>query len=166
MGNTKSALLVGVGGQGAILTAKVLVNGLMKAGYHVFFQASSPAVRSVRLRAVFPGCARIRAFLRNRAVRFPQLRVFFLVRVVRRVKILLRIVPAIRSVLVFFLYRTQLFFVFLPVLPFKGLEYHGNAPLPGLLQHRCEQPAEDAGAPAVPPHGQSLQDVDRFGAQG
>ena len=28
---TKSALLVGVGGQGAILTAKVLVNGLMKA---------------------------------------------------------------------------------------------------------------------------------------
>ena len=26
---TKSALLVGVGGQGAILTAKVLVNGLM-----------------------------------------------------------------------------------------------------------------------------------------
>lgn len=35
MGNTKSALLVGVGGQGAILTAKVLVNGLMKAGYDV-----------------------------------------------------------------------------------------------------------------------------------
>ena len=33
--NTKSALLVGVGGQGAILTAKVLVNGLMKAGYDV-----------------------------------------------------------------------------------------------------------------------------------
>ena len=32
---TKSALLVGVGGQGAILTAKVLVNGLMKAGYDV-----------------------------------------------------------------------------------------------------------------------------------
>ena len=31
----KSALLVGVGGQGAILTAKVLVNGLMKAGYDV-----------------------------------------------------------------------------------------------------------------------------------
>lgn len=30
-----SALLVGVGGQGAILTAKVLVNGLMKAGYDV-----------------------------------------------------------------------------------------------------------------------------------
>ena len=27
----KSILLVGVGGQGAILTAKVLVNGLMKA---------------------------------------------------------------------------------------------------------------------------------------
>lgn len=35
MANTKSALLVGVGGQGAILTAKVLVNGLMKAGYDV-----------------------------------------------------------------------------------------------------------------------------------
>ena len=35
MKNTKSALLVGVGGQGAILTAKVLVNGLMKAGYDV-----------------------------------------------------------------------------------------------------------------------------------
>lgn len=32
---TKSALLVGVGGQGAILTAKVLVGGLMKAGYDV-----------------------------------------------------------------------------------------------------------------------------------
>ncbi len=31
----KSALLVGVGGQGAILTARVLVNGLMKAGYDV-----------------------------------------------------------------------------------------------------------------------------------
>ena len=35
MKNTKSALLVGVGGQGAILTAKVLVNGLMNAGYDV-----------------------------------------------------------------------------------------------------------------------------------
>jgi len=35
MKNTKSALLVGVGGQGAILTAKVLVNGLMQAGYDV-----------------------------------------------------------------------------------------------------------------------------------
>ena len=35
MRETKSALLVGVGGQGAILTAKVLVNGLMKAGYDV-----------------------------------------------------------------------------------------------------------------------------------
>ncbi len=33
--NTKSALLVGVGGQGAILTAKILVNGLMKMGYDV-----------------------------------------------------------------------------------------------------------------------------------
>ena len=35
MTKTKSALLVGVGGQGAILTAKVLVNGLMRAGYDV-----------------------------------------------------------------------------------------------------------------------------------
>ena len=32
---TTSAILVGVGGQGAILTAKVLVNGLMRAGYDV-----------------------------------------------------------------------------------------------------------------------------------
>lgn len=32
---TKSVILVGVGGQGAILTAKVLVNGLMKAGFDV-----------------------------------------------------------------------------------------------------------------------------------
>lgn len=32
---TNSVILVGVGGQGAILTAKVLVNGLMKAGYDV-----------------------------------------------------------------------------------------------------------------------------------
>lgn len=32
---TKSVLLVGVGGQGAILTAKVLVNGLMRAGCDV-----------------------------------------------------------------------------------------------------------------------------------
>lgn len=31
----KSGILVGVGGQGAILTAKVLVNGLMQAGYDV-----------------------------------------------------------------------------------------------------------------------------------
>lgn len=31
----KSVLLVGVGGQGAILTAKVLVNGLMQAGFDV-----------------------------------------------------------------------------------------------------------------------------------
>ena len=35
MSQVKSALLVGVGGQGAILTAKVLVNGLMRAGYDV-----------------------------------------------------------------------------------------------------------------------------------
>ena len=31
----KSALLVGVGGQGAILVAKILVTGLMRAGYDV-----------------------------------------------------------------------------------------------------------------------------------
>lgn len=31
----KSALLVGVGGQGAILAAKILVAGLMEAGYDV-----------------------------------------------------------------------------------------------------------------------------------
>ena len=31
----KSVLLVGVGGQGAILTAKILVNGLMEKGYDV-----------------------------------------------------------------------------------------------------------------------------------
>ncbi|MGM9640590.1 MAG: indolepyruvate oxidoreductase subunit beta [Faecousia sp.] len=35
MADVKSILLVGVGGQGAILTAKVLVNGLMRAGYDV-----------------------------------------------------------------------------------------------------------------------------------
>ena len=35
MKETKRALLVGVGGQGAILTAKILVNSLMKAGYDV-----------------------------------------------------------------------------------------------------------------------------------
>ena len=32
---TKSVLFAGVGGQGAILTAMVLVNGLMRAGYDV-----------------------------------------------------------------------------------------------------------------------------------
>ena len=32
---TKSVLFAGVGGQGSILTAKVLVNGLMRAGYDV-----------------------------------------------------------------------------------------------------------------------------------
>lgn len=35
MNQTKSVLLVGVGGQGAILVAKILVNGLMQAGYDV-----------------------------------------------------------------------------------------------------------------------------------
>ena len=43
---TKSALLVGVGGQGAILTAKVLVNGLMKAGYDVKMSEASAAAAS------------------------------------------------------------------------------------------------------------------------
>ena len=33
--DNKSVLLVGVGGQGAILTAKILVNGLMEKGYDV-----------------------------------------------------------------------------------------------------------------------------------
>jgi len=33
--NNKAVLLVGVGGQGAILTAKVLVHGLMREGYDV-----------------------------------------------------------------------------------------------------------------------------------
>ena len=32
---TKTVLLAGVGGQGAILTAKVLVAGLLRAGYDV-----------------------------------------------------------------------------------------------------------------------------------
>ncbi len=35
MSDVKSIILVGVGGQGAILTAKVLVEGLMRAGYDV-----------------------------------------------------------------------------------------------------------------------------------
>lgn len=35
MNEVKSAILVGVGGQGAILTAKVLVNGLLQEGYDV-----------------------------------------------------------------------------------------------------------------------------------
>lgn len=35
MKQNKSALLVGVGGQGAILVAKILVGGLMRAGYDV-----------------------------------------------------------------------------------------------------------------------------------
>lgn len=35
MSENRSALLVGVGGQGAILAAKILVNGLMKAGFDV-----------------------------------------------------------------------------------------------------------------------------------
>ena len=33
--NNKSVILCGVGGQGAILTAKILVNGLISAGYDV-----------------------------------------------------------------------------------------------------------------------------------
>ena len=35
MSNVKSALLVGVGGQGAILISKIMTNGFMKAGYDV-----------------------------------------------------------------------------------------------------------------------------------
>ncbi len=35
MSDVKSIILVGVGGQGAILTAKVLVEGLMRSGYDV-----------------------------------------------------------------------------------------------------------------------------------
>lgn len=35
MSKNKSALLVGVGGQGTILAAKIFVNGLMRAGYDV-----------------------------------------------------------------------------------------------------------------------------------
>ena len=35
MDKVKTILLVGVGGQGAILTAKILVNGLIKCGYDV-----------------------------------------------------------------------------------------------------------------------------------
>ena len=35
MSNVKSALLVGVGGQGAILISKIMSNGFMKAGYDV-----------------------------------------------------------------------------------------------------------------------------------
>ena len=42
---SKSAILVGVGGQGAILTAKVLVNGLMKAGYDVKMSCTPMVMR-------------------------------------------------------------------------------------------------------------------------
>ena len=35
MANVKSCLLVGVGGQGAILISKIMTNGFMKAGYDV-----------------------------------------------------------------------------------------------------------------------------------
>ena len=35
MSNVKSCLLVGVGGQGAILISKIMSNGFMKAGYNV-----------------------------------------------------------------------------------------------------------------------------------
>ena len=35
MSNVKSALLVGVGGQGAILISRIMSNGFMKAGYDV-----------------------------------------------------------------------------------------------------------------------------------
>ena len=35
MSDVKSCLLVGVGGQGAILISKIMSNGFMKAGYDV-----------------------------------------------------------------------------------------------------------------------------------
>lgn len=35
MSDVKSVILVGVGGQGAILVAKILTNGLIEAGYDV-----------------------------------------------------------------------------------------------------------------------------------
>ena len=35
MGSTKNVILVGVGGQGAILISKIITNGLIKAGYDV-----------------------------------------------------------------------------------------------------------------------------------
>ena len=35
MSNVKSALLVGVGGQGAILISKIMSNGFMQAGFDV-----------------------------------------------------------------------------------------------------------------------------------
>ena len=35
MGGTKNVILVGVGGQGAILISKIITNGLIKAGYDV-----------------------------------------------------------------------------------------------------------------------------------
>ncbi len=35
MSNVKSALLAGVGGQGAILVSKIMTNGFIKAGYDV-----------------------------------------------------------------------------------------------------------------------------------
>ena len=35
MNDVKSCLLVGVGGQGAILISKIMSNGFMKAGYDV-----------------------------------------------------------------------------------------------------------------------------------
>lgn len=35
MRNTKSAILVGIGGQGAILISKIMTNGLIQAGYDV-----------------------------------------------------------------------------------------------------------------------------------
>lgn len=66
---TKSALLVGVGGQGAILTAKVLVNGLMKAGYDVKMSevhgmsqrgGASPRRSTGARRSILPSSARAR----------------------------------------------------------------------------------------------------------
>ena len=35
MGGTTNVIMVGVGGQGAILISKIITNGLIKAGYDV-----------------------------------------------------------------------------------------------------------------------------------
>ena len=61
MSEVKSILLVGVGGQGAILTAKVLVNGLMRAGYDVKMSevhGMSQGGGTLRQLPEAPGCGR------------------------------------------------------------------------------------------------------------
>ena len=62
MSNVKSALLVGVGGQGAILISKIMSNGFMQAGFDV----KQSEVHGMAQRggvsplpgAVAPGCRR------------------------------------------------------------------------------------------------------------